>query len=170
MSQVCQVYESAGKRDLYFMTQVMTQGGFPTEQESIARTFGVSWVLDPGMQRSIRWLAGSMEIIIRFLIGGAVVSAFSLAGGLFKPVSFAGLFGAAPSIALATLGLVIAKDGSAYASTECRSMIAGAVAFFAYCLFTIQCLMRFRLPTGISVLLSTLVWFLTAFGLWRVLL
>jgi len=36
---------------------------------------------------------GVVEIIIRFLIGGAVVSVFSLVGGLFKPISFAGLFG-----------------------------------------------------------------------------
>ena len=49
------------------------------------------------------------EILLRFLIGGAVVSAFALLGDLFKPKSFAGLFGAAPSVALATLGLTVAK-------------------------------------------------------------
>jgi hypothetical protein len=111
-----------------------------------------------------------VQIIIRFLIGGAVVSVFSLVGGLFKPVSFAGLFGAAPSVALATLSLTIAKEGAVYASTECRSMVAGAAAFLAYCLVTIQWLMRFRLSAMISALLSTAVWFLTAFALWRLLL
>ena len=45
------------------------------------------------------------ETLLRFFIGGAVVSAFALLGDLFKPKSFAGLFGAAPSVALATLGL-----------------------------------------------------------------
>jgi uncharacterized protein DUF3147 len=48
------------------------------------------------------------EILIRFLIGGVSVSLFAIIGDLFKPKSFAGLFGAAPSVALATLALTIA--------------------------------------------------------------
>jgi hypothetical protein len=44
------------------------------------------------------------QIFIRFLVGGAVVSVFAVIGDLLKPKSFAGLFGAAPSVALATLG------------------------------------------------------------------
>jgi hypothetical protein len=47
------------------------------------------------------------EYVIRFLVGGAVVSAFSMLGDVLKPKSFAGLFGAAPSVALATLGIAI---------------------------------------------------------------
>ena len=43
------------------------------------------------------------ELFIRFLIGGAVVSSFALLGEVFRPKTFAGLFGAAPSIALASL-------------------------------------------------------------------
>jgi hypothetical protein len=39
------------------------------------------------------------QIFIRF--GGVVVSAFALIGDLLKPKSFGGLFGAAPSVALA---------------------------------------------------------------------
>ena len=44
------------------------------------------------------------QIPIRFLIGGVVVSVFAIVGDVLKPKSFAGLFGAAPSVALATLG------------------------------------------------------------------
>lgn len=51
------------------------------------------------------------ELIIRFLVGGTFVSLFAVLGDLFRPKSFAGLFGAAPSIALATLGITIAKEG-----------------------------------------------------------
>jgi len=36
------------------------------------------------------------EYVIRFLVGGAVVSAFPMLGDLLRPKSFAGLFGAAP--------------------------------------------------------------------------
>jgi hypothetical protein len=72
------------------------------------------------------------ELLARFLIGGGVVSAFALCGDVLKPKTFAGLFSAAPSVALATLGLAIPKQGRDYVSLESRSMIAGAVAFFVY--------------------------------------
>jgi hypothetical protein len=73
-----------------------------------------------------------IQIIIRVMIGGFVVSAFALIGDLLKPKSFAGLFGAAPSVALATIGLTVATEGAAYAVIEARSMMAGAVALFVY--------------------------------------
>lgn len=73
-----------------------------------------------------------MDWLLRFLIGGAVVSAFALLGDSVRPKSFAGLFGAAPSIALATLSLTIHSDGASYAAIEARSMIAGAAAFILY--------------------------------------
>ena len=43
------------------------------------------------------------DIVLRFFIGGLIVSVFSLISDLLKPKTFAGLFGAAPSVALATL-------------------------------------------------------------------
>jgi hypothetical protein len=46
------------------------------------------------------------ETILRVIIGGTVVSTFALLGDVLKPRSFAGLFGAAPSVALATLAVV----------------------------------------------------------------
>jgi hypothetical protein len=60
------------------------------------------------------------------------VSFFAVIGDMLKPKSFAGRFGAAPSVALATLGLTIIADGKAYASIEARSMIVGACSFFVY--------------------------------------
>ena len=72
------------------------------------------------------------DLLLRFLIGGTVVSLFAVLGNIFRPRSFAGLFGAAPSIALATLGLTIHHDGKLYAATEARSMIAGAIAMAVY--------------------------------------
>jgi hypothetical protein len=61
------------------------------------------------------------EILLRFAIGGVVISSFALLGDLLKPKSFAGLFGAAPSVALAALGLTVAGEGRGYAATEARS-------------------------------------------------
>ena len=66
-----------------------------------------------------------LEILARFAIGGVVVSLFAMLGDVFRPKSFAGLFGAAPSIALATLGLTVAHQSKAYAAVEARSMMLG---------------------------------------------
>ena len=64
---------------------------------------------------------------------------------MLKPKSFAGLFGAAPSVALATLGLTVATEGPSYAATEARSMMAGAVAFFFYASLVSWIMMRYKM-------------------------
>lgn len=105
-------------------------------------------------------------LVIRFLIGGIAVSLFALLGDIFKPKSFAGLFGAAPSVALATLGLTVISDGKAYASTEAHSMTAGAIAFFAYASVVSWILMH-RKVKALTVSVSALpLWAAVAFGLW----
>lgn len=109
-----------------------------------------------------------IEILIRFLVGGAAVSVFALVGDLLKPKSFAGLFGAAPSVALATLGLTIATEGAPYAAIEARSMIVGAVAFFIYASLVSWILMRYPFK-ALSVTLAAMpLWFGVAFGLWSI--
>jgi hypothetical protein len=105
------------------------------------------------------------ELIARFLIGGLVVSCFALLGEIFRPKSFAGLFGAAPSIALATFGMTIAKHGHAYASSEARSMIFGAIAFFAYACACSFILMRYKSHALATTIAVMPVWFGISFGL-----
>jgi len=105
-------------------------------------------------------------MLFRFLIGGTVVSAFSALGDILKPKSFAGLFGAAPSVALATLALTIATDGPSYASTEARSMIAGALAMFGYASIVLWVMFKYKPP---ALLISTSLiaaWLVTSFGIW----
>ena len=82
------------------------------------------------------------ELFVRFAVGGTVVSCFAVLGDLLKPKSFAGLLGAAPSVALSTLSLTVLKDGKAYAQTEARSMSVGAIAFFIYSLCVSRLLVR----------------------------
>jgi hypothetical protein len=108
------------------------------------------------------------ELLFRFLIGGTLVSVFALIGDLLRPKSFAGLFGAAPSIALASLGLTIATQGKAYAALEGRSMIAGAIAFFLYASMVSRVMMRYKPPALTATLALIPVWFATAYGLWRI--
>ena len=110
------------------------------------------------------------EGLIRFLIGGLLVSAFATVGSLFRPPSFAGLFSAAPSVALATLTLAITKNGKMYAGTESRSMIAGAAAVFVYSILVSHILVRVKISALKATLCAMPAWFLTAFGLWFILL
>lgn len=106
------------------------------------------------------------EYLIRFLIGGAVVSAFSMLGDVLKPKSFAGLFGAAPSVALATLGIAIYEHGAVYAGAQSLSMMAGAVALVVYSILVCQLLMRARMRALPATIVSIVVWLGAAFGLW----
>lgn len=93
---------------------------------------------------------------------------FATLGDLLKPKSFAGLFGAAPSVALATLSLTIVADGKSYAALESRSMLAGALAFLVYAFVSCQLMIRWRVRGGYAALGTILVWFAVSFGIWMV--
>lgn len=108
------------------------------------------------------------EFILRFVLGGLIVSAFAVLGDVFKPKSFAGIFGAAPSVALATLGITFATKGGAHASIEGRSMIAGAVAFCAYSWLVSRLLLNERWNPFVAAGLSWLLWLAVAFAIWAV--
>ena len=106
------------------------------------------------------------EYFIRFLLGGAAVSAFALIGDVLRPKSFAGLFGAAPSVALVSLALAILSHGPSYVSIQAVSMLAGAIALFAFCLATCHLLKRTRLSAISATLLALPVWLAIAFSLY----
>lgn len=108
------------------------------------------------------------QILIRFLIGGALVSAFAVLGDLFKPKSFAGLFGAAPSVALATLGLTVATQGAPYAASEAFSMLAGAIGFFAYANCVSWIMMHYQRSALVVTTCSIPLWFAVTFALWHI--
>lgn len=108
------------------------------------------------------------EIVLRFLVGGAVVSFFAVAADMLKPKSFAGLIGAAPSVALATLSLAVMKDGKSFAQSEARSMMLGAIAFFCYARLVSWLLVRGKLPALAVTASSIFLWLAAAFGLWFV--
>ena len=105
-----------------------------------------------------------MEYLVRFLVGGIVVSAFALLGDVLRPKSFAGLFGAAPSLALATLSLTLWKEGGAYVSIEGRSMILGAVALAVYSFAVCQLLKRARWSALAATTSAVVLWLAVALG------
>ena len=108
-------------------------------------------------------------LLARFVIGGFVVSSFAVLGDMLKPKSFAGLFSAAPSVALASLGLAIAEHGTLYASKEAESMVLGAVAFVLYAWVVSRVLFRTKLPVVAATAASLAIWLASALSLWAVL-
>jgi hypothetical protein len=110
------------------------------------------------------------EVLIRFIAGGVIISVFALIGDVLKPKSFAGLFGAAPSVALVTLFLAVTTRGQTYASIEARSMVLGALAFLIYASSASYLLMRKKYPALLATVPLLLLWLGVAGGLWSLLL
>ena len=69
-------------------------------------------------------------LAVRVLAGGMLVVAFAMLSDTFKPKMFAGLFGAAPSVA--TASLLVSGLAMGPSKDEKYAMIAGAIGLIAY--------------------------------------
>ena len=105
-----------------------------------------------------------LEYSLRFLAGGIAVSAFAALGDALRPKSFAGLFGAAPSIALATLLITLSQNGAPFVALEGRSMIAGAFALALYTWTVCVLLKKFLLSSRTATMAALILWFAVALG------
>ena len=108
------------------------------------------------------------EVAVRFALGGLIVSLFSVTGELWKPKTFSGLFGAAPSVALASLALTFAKQGPSAVALLGRSMVIGSVALYVYGAACVLATRREKWPVWLAALSSWLAWFAAAFAGLRV--
>ena len=104
------------------------------------------------------------ELAIRFVLGGAIVTAFAVVAEVFEPKTFAGMFGAAPSVALASLALAYAHHGGDYAATEARSMLIGALAFGLYAAACVAAMRQPGLPVWLGAAAAWAAWFAVALG------
>ena len=111
-----------------------------------------------------------LQYLFRFLVGGTIVSLFACLGDVLKPKSFAGLFGAAPSVALATLGLTVLADGKMYAALEARSMVVGAACFFVYSALCTRLMLRKKVDATPATIGSLIIWLGVALGTWALFL
>jgi uncharacterized membrane protein (GlpM family) len=71
-------------------------------------------------------------LLVRVVAGGALVVAFSMLADMLKPKMFAGLFGAAPSVATASLLVSGLAMGPANDAQYATGMIAGAIGLVVY--------------------------------------
>jgi hypothetical protein len=106
------------------------------------------------------------EAVIRFAIGGVIVSAFAVIGEVFRPKTFSGLFGAAPSVGIATLTLTFHQDGSAVVSHEARWMMIASLALVAYCAICARLCRHREIPVWAGAVAAWLGWFAVAAALW----
>jgi hypothetical protein len=101
-------------------------------------------------------------VALKALFGGTLVVVFSGLGDVLKPKVFAGLFGAAPSVALASLFVTVATKGAPTAAVSSRGMIAGSVGMAVYCVAASALVKRFGALGG-SVL-AYVAWIVPALG------
>jgi uncharacterized membrane protein (GlpM family) len=74
-----------------------------------------------------------VTLLVKGCFGGLLVVAFALLSEALRPKSFSGLFGAAPSIALAALTVTVVTKGSGAARAQSLGMIGGSIAMVVYC-------------------------------------
>lgn len=88
-------------------------------------------------------------LAIKAVAGGALVVAFTLLGEALSPKRFAGLFGAAPAVALAGLTILLLDKRAHEASAAATGMIAGSVGMIAYALLAFP-LHTSRTPSAVD--------------------
>ena len=109
-----------------------------------------------------------MDLLIRCLIGGLVISVFAILGDVIKPKSLAGTTAAAPAVALATLALTLHQKGVDYTALECRSMLAGAIAYLFFAVAVSYIGMRYKPKALVGAVALMPLWAVVAAVLWAV--
>src|SRR5437763_11315852 len=85
-----------------------------------------------------------LVLAVKGLAGGCLVVAFALLSECLAPKRFAGLFGAAPAVALAGLTIVLLDKGAHDAHENAVGMIAGGAGMIAYAAAAVMLLRRMR--------------------------
>lgn len=101
-------------------------------------------------------------IAIKSLLGGLIVTLFAVVGHVLRPKWFAGLFGAAPSVAIASLAVTVVDKGKHDASLAGYGMLFGAAGFVAYSASVRPLLERFHAIAATAA--GTLLWVVVAVG------
>ena len=85
-----------------------------------------------------------MILILKGLAGGALVVLFALLSESLSPKRFAGLFSAAPAVAIASLTITLLDKGAHSAHEAAVGMIAGSAGMVAYAAAVVPLLRRMR--------------------------
>jgi uncharacterized membrane protein (GlpM family) len=95
-------------------------------------------------------------LAVKGLVGGGLVVGFALLSAGLLPKRFAGLFSAAPAIAIASLAIVLLDKGAHEAHENAAGMIAGGAGMVAYAAAAIPLLRPFR--ASAAAVLALIAW------------
>lgn len=109
-----------------------------------------------------------VDLLVRFVLGGIIVSLFAMASDAVSPKTYSGIFGAAPSVALVSLSIAYVTRGGSIAALDGRSMLAGAAALVAYSLAAKHLVMHRRWSTLLATSSLIVLWLANAFACWSI--
>lgn len=101
-------------------------------------------------------------IAIKAVLGGLLVASFAVVGHVLRPKWFAGLFGAAPAVAIASLAVTVLDKGHHQASLAAYGMLFGSAGFVAFSACVRPLLDR--LHAAVATSLGCVVWLVVAIG------
>jgi uncharacterized membrane protein (GlpM family) len=107
-----------------------------------------------------------LTIVAKSLLGGVLVLVFAALSETLQPKRFAGILGAAPAVAIASLAVGSVAKGPADQAHAAQTMIAGAVALAVYA--AVATVALGRLGTGKGAAVSGVAWVAVAAGLYPV--
>ncbi|WP_062433690.1 DUF3147 family protein [Herbidospora daliensis] len=100
-------------------------------------------------------------IVARGVFGGVLVMCFALLGEATSPKRFAGIFAAAPAVAIGGMVITAVSDGREELAESGLGMVAGGIALVAYCALAVPMVRRFgalKGSTGALVLWALVAW------------
>lgn len=103
-------------------------------------------------------------LALRGLAGGTLVVVFALISEAVKPKAFAGIFAAAPSVAVASLTITVLTDGAAKARLSSMGMVAGGVGMALCCIVAVATIPQMKALKGSLVAIAA--WLAVALGLY----
>jgi uncharacterized membrane protein (GlpM family) len=83
-----------------------------------------------------------LVIATKAIVGGCLVVVFALISESLEPKRFAGLFSAAPAVALASLTIILVTKSPHQARESVFGMLAGAVGMLAYAIAVVPLMRR----------------------------
>lgn len=104
-----------------------------------------------------------LTIVVKALAGGTLVVVFALISEAATPKRFAGLFSAAPAVALAGLTITVLTKGAHDARDSTTTMMAGAAAMAVYAAVVVALLRRKGSRTATATAMA--VWLAVAAAL-----
>jgi uncharacterized membrane protein (GlpM family) len=96
----------------------------------------------------MRVMTQAAVLALRGLAGGTLVVISALISEAVSPKAFAGLFAAAPTVAVASLSVIIATEGPGAARQSVIGMVVGAIAMVACCILAAATIPRIQALKG----------------------